>query len=142
MHGNVRWNFVLGLLGFVITTLLSLSSNIWMTSLTRGVVAFIVWFAIGFALRFAIHQLLTPSNSASSSQKEKDDNVGAAVDYTTPDESESLYQLLQSSPTDKESSSDEEIQTKSEFQPLSPPKLVSKSLNDEQMAQAVRHLSQ
>ncbi|MBN3526216.1 hypothetical protein [Paenibacillus apiarius] len=140
MIGTIRWNFIFGAVGFVITFFSSWSNNVWTTSIIRGIIAFCIWFALGFALRFIAGILQQPQQEQSSVQETAD--KGQTVDMTTPDESDMLHDLLLTKPSE-EKQADREDDNGSAFQPLNPPKLVTKPQMDaEQLAQAVRHLTQ
>ena len=139
MRGDMKWNISFGIIGFIVTTLASLISNVWSTSLIRGAIAFVIWFLLAFAVRYAVQLLLTPNNNAASAAQNKvnSSEVGHAVDYTTPDDTDSLYNMLHNKPTEQELGTEQEDKGQSGFQPLSPPKLVSKPLKED-----VRHLTQ
>ncbi|MGZ9584613.1 hypothetical protein [Paenibacillus marinisediminis] len=140
----MKWNISFGIIGFVVTTLASLISNVWSTSLIRGAIAFVIWFLLAFAVRYVVQLLLTPSHDgANAAQNELNSSeVGHAVDYTTPDDTDSLYNMLHKKPAEQELETEQGDKDQSGFQPLTPPKLVSKPLNEEQLAEAVRHLTQ
>ncbi|UHA73914.1 hypothetical protein [Paenibacillus sp. 481] len=148
MIGTIRWNLVSGTIGFVITFMASINSNIWFTSLLRGVVAFVAWFALCFLLRYAMGTMLNPQGSKQAKgpvSQVSSDGKGRLVDLKTPDESDSLQDLLRGT-SNHTASDNDAAQTdgaEQSFQPLKPPKLVSKQPMDaEQLAQAVRHLAQ
>lgn len=148
LYGSIRWNIVFGLIGFVVSTLVSLTSNLWGTSLLRGLLAFVIWFLLAYGIRFVVQELQTPGGKQiNSNDIEEDSNVGMSVNMSTPDDTASLYNMLHSQPNEDESNHEQrnEVDIKEgqgDFTPLTPPKLVSKPMNDEQMAQAVRHLTQ
>lgn len=149
LHGSIRWNLVFGLIGFVVSTLISLSSNVWGTSLLRGLFAFLIWFLLAYVLRFVVQVLQSPEGKQIDSNhvEEDDSNVGSSVNMSTPDDTASLYNMLHSKPNEGNPSDNQRNEVAKEegqgdFTPLTPPKLVSKPMNDEQMAQAVRHLTQ
>ncbi|BFH68018.1 hypothetical protein J27TS7_38390 [Paenibacillus dendritiformis] len=142
MRGTIRWNFIVGIVGFVITLLLSWSGNLWTTSLIRAAIAFAAWFALGFAIRFAAGVLGEPGAQAASPAPNGEDK-GNLVDMTTPDESDMLHEMLRTM-SNEEKPTEREDDDGTAFQPLNPPKLVTKEpLPDAgQLAQAVRHLTQ
>ena len=146
LHGSIIWNIGFGLIGFVMSTLLSLSSNLWGTSLIRGAFAFIVWFLLAYGIRFVAHLLLSPNPDQNQSNRVHEDSndVGMSVNMSTPDDTASLYNMLHSNPNENSEQNEvvDQVGENGEFKPLTPPKLVSKPMNDEQMAQAVRHLTQ
>lgn len=140
MIGTIRWNIIFGAIGFVVTFLASSSNNVWTTSIIRGIIALCIWFALGFALRFIAGLLQQPQQDKGSDDEMAD--KGQTVDMTTPDESDMLHDLLRTKPSE-EKHADREDDNGSAFQPLNPPKLVTNPQMDaEQLAQAVRHLTQ
>ncbi|MCA0983305.1 hypothetical protein LCL89_04485 [Halobacillus yeomjeoni] len=52
MAGTLYWNLYMAVTGFLVTFLVSLSSNLWQTSVIRGAVSFFLFFLIGFILRW------------------------------------------------------------------------------------------
>lgn len=146
LHGSIIWNIGFGLIGFVMSTLISLSSNVWGTSLLRGAFAFVVWFLLAYGIRFVVQLLLSPNPEQNQSNTVHEDStdVGTSVNMSTPDDTASLYNMLHSKSNENNEQNEavEKVGENGEFKPLTPPKLVSKPMNDEQMAQAVRHLTQ
>ncbi|GGJ22378.1 hypothetical protein [Paenibacillus hunanensis] len=150
MIGNIKINVWSGVLGFLITFLFSLGNNLWTTSLVRGCLGFILWFALAFLLRFILGVLATPGNNAGKPpasgavqgiQEDEGQPLndepgrGNLLDITTPDQDNELNDLL----TPKPSHSDGD----NGFAPLNPPKLVStKEQDPEELAKALRHLTQ
>ncbi|WP_322922762.1 hypothetical protein [Paenibacillus campi] len=150
MIGNIKFNVWFGVLGFLITFLFSLGNNLWTTSLVRGCLGFILWFALAFLLRFILGVLATPGSAAgkppaSGAAKTMDEAEGQPstdeqgrgnlLDITTPDQDHELNDLL--TPKPSHSGGD------SGFAPLNPPKLVSTKEQDaEELAKAIRHLTQ
>ncbi|MCG7407470.1 hypothetical protein MH117_08550 [Paenibacillus sp. ACRRX] len=144
MSGSIRWNFGLGVLGFFITFLASLSSNLMTTSLVRGAIAFVIWFGLAFAIRWVVGELTQPNRHAdggTSVFEGIESDRGSNVDITTPDETESLHNLLKDNSVADPAEKSEANEQQTGFEPLAPPKLVSKTpLKDEQLAQAVRYM--
>ncbi len=151
MIGNIKINVWSGVLGFLITFLFSLGNNLWTTSLVRGCLGFILWFALAFLLRFILGVLATPGSSAgkppasgvtqavneAEGQPVTDETErGNLLDITTPDQDHELNDLL--TPKPSHSGGD------NGFAPLNPPKLVStnKEQDPEELAKALRHLTQ
>lgn len=148
MVGNIKLNLWLGFIGFLITFFASIENNLWTTSLFRGVLGFALWFLLAFVLRFVLGILANPASAASnkpptsnSSEGEPpnssvdDPSRGSQFDVVTPDQDQELSNLLTPRPTD--------TVDKDSFAPLNPPKLVSTKQQDpEEMAKAVRHLTQ
>jgi len=135
MKGNLRFNLVFGVIGFVLTLLFSLTNNLFMTSVIRGLVSFAAWFALAFLLRWVWTMASTPQAESESHDVEQEDaKTGTRLDLTTPDESDELNELLKPK-TDMSQERD------AGFTPLNPPKLVSKK-DPEELAKAVRHLTE
>ncbi|GIO29977.1 MULTISPECIES: hypothetical protein [Paenibacillus] len=135
MKGNLRFNLVFGVFGFVLTLLFSLTNNLFMTSVIRGLVSFAIWFALAFLLRWAWTVVSTPPAEAELHDGQRgDQETGTRLDLTTPDESDELNELLKPK-------SDLPLEKDAGFTPLNPPKLVSKK-DPEELAKAVRHLTE
>ncbi|MFB5266594.1 hypothetical protein ACE41H_07320 [Paenibacillus enshidis] len=138
LFGSLRMNLWSGAVGFVLTFLLSLNSNLLVTSLIRGLIASAVWFLLAFAVRFALGILTRPEKPASvypqsDSNAGQGKGLGSHLDLTTPDEGGDLNDLLKPKP-------DSEPLQPADFKPLNPPKLVT-SKDPEELAKAVRHLT-
>ncbi|TVX93959.1 hypothetical protein [Paenibacillus agilis] len=145
MAGSLLWNIVGGVIGFLITTFAALMTNPLSTSIVRGIIGGVIWFGIVFGFRWIAHMLLHGSGDSNYSnqarERTSDTARGQNIDYTTPD-GEDLHAILTSSSVESSSSTAHSDQAV-EFTPMNPPKLVTKPpLNDEQLAQAVRHLTQ
>ncbi|MCR8845473.1 hypothetical protein NQ117_17465 [Paenibacillus sp. SC116] len=145
MAGSFRWNIVGGIIGFLITTFAASMTNPLSTSIVRGLIGGVIWFGIVFGFRWVAHMLLQGSGEGNHSnqarERTSDTGRGQNIDYTTPDEQD-LQAILTSSPVESSSSTAHSDQAVG-FTPMNPPKLVTKPpLNDEQLAQAVRHLTQ
>ncbi|OZB97824.1 hypothetical protein [Paenibacillus sp. XY044] len=132
MKGNLLFNLVFGAVGFVLTLLISMGNNLFMTSLIRGLISFVIWFLLAFLLRWVWGVVSVPEaeHEAAAAEQER----GTRFDMTTPDESDELNDLLTPRPA-----SDQE--DGKGFTPLNPPKLVS-AKDPEELAKAVRHLSE
>ncbi|WP_244903268.1 hypothetical protein [Paenibacillus aquistagni] len=143
MTGTIRWNMVMGACGFVFTTLVSISSNLWSTSLIRGLIAGAIWFLLGFLLRYAAGILKAPGREEPQDQAAYNaSSSGHNVDMSTPDETDTLKDLLRNTPTENEPKAVSHEEQEIKFEPLTPPKFVSKLPQDgEQLAQAVRHMA-
>lgn len=138
MSGKLGYYLLFGFIGFLITYAVSAGNNLFTTSFIRGLIAFAVWFLLAFAANWVITFLKEQEprpdvRDLTDALKEQD--KGASLDLTTPDQSEELNDLLKQTPKDQS-------QTQ-EFTPLNPPKLV-KTLDDkdpEELAKVVRHLT-
>ncbi|CAM2893229.1 hypothetical protein PASE110613_06340 [Paenibacillus sediminis] len=139
MKGNIRFNIIFGAVGLIFTTIISASNNLLTTSLLRGLIAFVVWFLLAFAVRWVFGILETDSQHSKAAQHHSqttESDLGSRLDLTTPDESGELNELLKS-PVGKQAGSN------SSFKPLTPPKLISTASTDpEELAKAVRHLTE
>ena len=126
-----------GCIGFLFTFFVTYSNNLLMTSLTRGVFAFIVWFLLTFLLRWVLGSILKQSPATGAADVDQDaakDMLGGQLDVRAPDEDEVLLNLLKQKPTS-------EGLAAVDFKPLQPPKLVSMK-DPEELAKAVRHLKE
>ncbi|SFL45816.1 hypothetical protein SAMN03159341_106160 [Paenibacillus sp. 1_12] len=135
MIGTIRWNLLLGAISFVVTLSTSLINNIWSTALIRSCYSFVLLFLLVFLVRWilgsfaGIHKITEIDEAA-------DDNKGTALDMTTPDEDESLNQLL------KDSRDSHSHEGENGFAPLNPPKLSRKvNMETGDMVQALRQMS-
>ncbi|MEX2462229.1 MAG: hypothetical protein WD469_13195 [Paenibacillaceae bacterium] len=127
MIGSILWNIVLGLFGFILTFLFSISTNIFITTLKHSFYSGVILFVVAFIFRWFLGALFmaTPTES----------HVGSHFDQVTPDESDEIHQLMH-----KENEKDTE---EFDFKPFNPPKLVSKQVLDpEEMVKALRHMSE
>lgn len=137
MIGNILFNVLFGLIGFVLTFLVTIGNNLLMTSLIRGVLGFSVWFVLAFVLRWVLGFIFKESPSPQDLQLSVDGNnetLGTTLDVVTPNEDEELKNLLKPQ-------AGQESGSELGFKPLQPPKLVT--LKDpEELAKAVRHLKE
>ncbi|MCL6603066.1 MAG: hypothetical protein K6T94_09350 [Paenibacillus sp.] len=137
MIGNILFNVLFGLIGFVLTFLVTVGNNLLMTSLIRGVLGFSVWFVLAFVLRWVLGFIFKESPSPQNLQLSVDGNnetLGSTLDVVTPNEDEELKNLLKPQ-------AGQESGSELGFKPLQPPKLVT--LKDpEELAKAVRHLKE
>ncbi|WP_410769232.1 hypothetical protein [Fontibacillus sp. BL9] len=138
MTGKIRYYFLFGFIGFLITYAVSAGNNLFTTSLMRGLIGFVAWFLLSFAGNWVINFLKEQEpvpNVDELSAALQDQDKGSNLDLTTPDQSEELNDLLKQTPDD---------QSQAEFTPLEPPKLV-KTIDDkdpEELAKVVRHLTE
>lgn len=54
LFGSLRINLWSGVVGFILTFVLSVGSNLLTTSLIRGLIAFVFWFLLAFVLRWTL----------------------------------------------------------------------------------------
>ncbi|MDG0812446.1 hypothetical protein [Cohnella rhizosphaerae] len=132
-----RWNFGFAIFGAVLVFLISSSSNPPLTSLVRGLYAFLAFGLLGFFSRVVLQQLLQPAKTLGGDKERAQEERGIVLDVTTPTEDdESLSRLMREQWT-----GNEEPQSAG-FEPLKPPRLVSiDDPNPEQVAQAIRRLN-
>ncbi|MGE6227195.1 hypothetical protein [Paenibacillus chitinolyticus] len=137
MAGTIRWNFVVGAVSFVLTFLLSLSSNVWLTTLLRSVYSFVILFVVTFGFRFIMGLLLSANRTAvnetaaaAAEGPSPNKNLGQHLDLTTPDET-------------AQKAADGVDREEAEFAPLLPTKLVTRKQPDtEQSVRALRQMSE
>ncbi|SYX82825.1 hypothetical protein [Paenibacillus alvei] len=142
MRGTIRWNYIFGAVGSIFALMVSWSNNVWTTSLLRAIIAFVIWFGLAYGVRFALGVLLSDHEGKQPEVgTSKNPNAGTMLDMTTPDEEDVLRDLLRPNGADSKSNPVED--EGGSFQPLQPPKLVTKAQPDaEELAQAVRHFVQ
>jgi uncharacterized membrane protein YraQ (UPF0718 family) len=73
MSGNWRVNAILGIIAFLLTYLFSFVNNTWLTSSFRAGIGFLIFFVLGFFLRFLLKHQLVSKNNTGLIQKQ---NVG------------------------------------------------------------------
>jgi len=138
MIGNLKWNIIISLIGMMMTTLFSLSTNMFLTSFIRGFYCFVVLFIVSFFVRWFLGVVMGLNQmdlKDDSSIDNEEQFKGSHVDISTPVEDGFKDDNLQ---YDNESSS-----LNADFSPLSPPKLASKDKMDaEELVKAIRHLSE
>jgi hypothetical protein len=133
MIGSWRLNVGFGAFGALLTFLFSLSNNPIGTVFKHSLYAFLVFAALAFVIRIVLGQLLNPALMPSSTGTSEEE-LGAVLDLTTPDES--LTAMM------KEQWADGNGETVKGFQPLQPKRLVSlDNPNPEEVVQAIRRLT-
>lgn len=139
MTGKLKYCWLFGFIGFLITFASSSGNNLFMTSLIRGLIAFAVWFVLFYAAFWIFGSLKElPNNSVQEEEifADEEQGKGGSFDLTTPDESDELNDLLKHPPANSAHIND--------FAPLNPPKLV-KTTDDtdtEELVKVVRHLTE
>ncbi|PZE22429.1 hypothetical protein [Paenibacillus xerothermodurans] len=140
MMGTIRWNLIIGSISFLLTFLISLGNNIWLTTLLRSLYSFLLMFVLVFLFRWVLgtiaglHKLGSVDVPAAETD---DDHIGNALDMSTPDEQEALHAMLKQTNTPNEGAAN------AGFKPLTPPKLSSSTTVDTaEMAQAVRRMTE
>ncbi|MDG0793567.1 hypothetical protein OMP38_24070 [Cohnella ginsengisoli] len=131
-----RWNLGFAIFGAVLVFLISSSSNPPLTSLVRGLYAFLAFGLLGLFARIVLQQLLQPAKTLGGDKERAEEERGIVLDMTTPaEDDESLSRLMREQWTGNEESQS------AGFEPLKPPRLVSIDQNPEQVAQAIRRLN-
>lgn len=141
MIGTIRWNLIVGAVGFVLTFALSMGSNIWLTTLLRSCYSFATLFVVVFLFRWILGSfggLIGLQDAGSSAPAAGEEPAkGQALDMLTPDDEEDLHRMLKNQPAPPAAEED------ATFTPLDPPKLTTRTqLQADEMAQAVRRMSQ
>lgn len=140
MLGTIKWNFIVGLISFVITFISSIGHNIWTTTLLRSLYSFMIVFILVFLFRWIMGTMAGFNKLAVTGAQERAavENKGTALDVSTPDEEAVLHQML------KDSLDPNAAAVDPGFAPLNPPKLSTKGNNIEpgEMAQAVRRMTE
>ncbi len=77
MLGTIVVNVALGILAFVITLVTALSGNVFLVSLERAVYAFILFFLLGFPIRWFMGLIFA---------KAEEKQTGNQIDLVTPEE--------------------------------------------------------
>jgi hypothetical protein len=117
--GSIRWNFCLGTVALLISFLVSFGNNLFFTAISRGIMAFILFFILTFPFRMIISYIVSQAEEPNSPINEHEatlnDNSdkGSNVDWVTPAEDISFDLLRQ----DRSPASDE-------FQSIEPSELA------------------
>ncbi|GAA3406605.1 hypothetical protein ACFFNY_24455 [Paenibacillus hodogayensis] len=136
MIGTLRWNIIVGLVGFTLTFALSVSRNYMSRALLQGFYSFIILFAVVFALRWIMGTLIGLKGVAPQAGEDRG-HIGQAVNEATPDDRDELNGMLKEQLNRSEPDGDDS------FVPLQPQKLATVSETEpEQLAQALRHLKE
>lgn len=136
MIGTIRINFIVGGIACVITFLLSVGDNLFLTTFLHSLYSFTIMFVLSFGFRFVLGVIGGSAQLHSDVQNHNHSgsHIGNQVDLTTPVEEEAARQSLS---MDKSDSAD------SMFAPLNPPKLATKTnLDPGQLAGALRRMSE
>ncbi|MCZ8512346.1 hypothetical protein O9H85_07860 [Paenibacillus filicis] len=139
MIGSIRINIVVGAAAFVITFILSISHNIWVTTLLRSFYSFLLSFVIVFGCRWVLGSVagLKPFPADPGNSAADESHKGNSFDATTPDEEADLHQML------KPGAATGENVGLAEFAPLNPPKLSTKlAAGPDELTQAVRRMTE
>lgn len=127
MIGSLRWNIIAGTIGFILTILLSINHNVFLTSVIRGAYTFATLFVFTFIVRWFMYYIVNikqgearsqASQTSSTSQTSEDEaQKGTHIDLSTPE------------------------QDVSAFSPLNPPQYETKQ-NVEDVVKVIRHMSE
>jgi len=139
MKGSYRFGAVLALLGFVLTFLVSLSTNILSTSLIRGLVSGALLYLVGTAAHWILRFVAEPGTphltELRTEEGEAAENLGQTLDLSTPDEREKLNRIIRQPDSSQAAGA--------AFEPLHPPKLTTKPEQAaQQLADALRTMSE
>ncbi|MFC5472040.1 hypothetical protein ACFPPD_25495 [Cohnella suwonensis] len=138
------WRFIVGFgaFGALLTFMFSLSNNPFGTTLTRSLYAFLVFTAIAAVVRVVLPQALSPAANRMEAKEDpspEPNGRGTNFDVSTPDEGESLTDLLKEQWAGGKPDSGS---AGGGFQPLQPKRLVSLDNPDpEEVVQAIRRLT-
>jgi len=144
MIGSIRWNLIAGLIGFAGTFLLSFTKNVLSTALTQSLYSGCILFVLCFVFRFLLGLLakaagLPVGDKASQQEAAEPSHLGQTIDLVTPaSDADNPLELVK--PDNSRDKTVEKSRSGDEFEPLAPPKFVSK-LDALQMAEAVRKLT-
>lgn len=135
MTGSWRYYVGFGAFGALLTFMFSLSNNPIGTTFLRSLYAFLVFAALALVVGVVLGQLLNPGKKTESIEA-ADTDRGAVLDVMTPDEGDSLSEMM------KEQWADGKGEPIKGFQPLQPTRLVSlDNPNPEEVVQAIRRLT-
>lgn len=143
MIGTIRWNLIAGASAFLLTFVMSMMNNIWQTTLLRSTYSFVILFVIMFLIRWmlgslfgfrTLGQVREPRKEEAS---ETETGKGQNFDMLTPDDDESLQQMLKETIRPNKSGAEG-----APFERLNPPKLTTKlDMDTDEMVQALRRMS-
>ncbi|WP_236406062.1 hypothetical protein [Microaerobacter geothermalis] len=77
------FNWIIACIAMVLSFLFSIINNTFFTSMIRSLIAFILFFTIGFGIRWLLHIAL---KDIDVNPNKDSDNKGAYVDMTTPED--------------------------------------------------------
>ncbi|WP_135547195.1 hypothetical protein [Paenibacillus cymbidii] len=137
MLGTIRWNIATGIIGFILTFLISYPNNVLSVTLKNSFYSMIIMFVCMFGFRFVLGVLMDPGKQKEDMQGEEQQEPakGTTIDLTTPADTELRGGLSKGTLDDSDDSP---------FTPLNPPKLVSKVKNGtpEELTRALRQMSE
>lgn len=139
MIGTIRINVIVASLACLFTFALSISNNLFLSSLIKSGYSFLILFVVTFGFRWVLGLLIGSVPSLENASPANDSSsVGNNLDLiTSPDEDEETRELMKSNLANNNAS------LSNDFSPLKPPKLVTKNnLDAEQLAGALRRMSE
>lgn len=139
MIGTIRINVIVASLACLFTFALSISNNLFLSSLIKSGYSFLMLFVVTFGFRWVLGLLIGNVPSLENASPANDSSsVGNNLDLiTSPDEDEETRELMKSNLGNNNAS------LSNDFSPLKPPKLVTKNnLDAEQLAGALRRMSE
>lgn len=131
MKKNLQISYLVAFLGMCITFFGSLVHNPWTVSFVRSLICFALFFIICFLASILLSSLLDSEESVQG-KTDSDEHLGQNIHLETPDDL--------GLPSENQGTGQQE-QMDDAFVPLNPPQFRSKEADPEEMAKAVRHLS-
>lgn len=136
MKSAFRISLGLALFGFILTLFLSLSNNIFSTSLIRALMSGGLLFLVGIAVQWILRLIAEPGNPLPPIEPPTGrESIGRTLDLSTPDEQDELNRIIRQSETPPTA--------EAAFEPLHPPKLTTKTDQKAQdLADALRTMTE
>lgn len=153
MIGTILWNIGIGLVsGLLSFTLAVMNHNLLLTALIRGLVVFVVMFALTFVFRWLLALILTDLDAG----KEEDEQIeGKMIDLSTPEDDIELPKLSKDGEADNKQgeqavNGSQKVQGSEQphFEPFNPPRIIrtddkkDEPMQTEQLVEAVRRLTE
>jgi uncharacterized membrane protein YraQ (UPF0718 family) len=76
MAASWRVNLFLGIISFLFTYLFSIENNTWQMSLFRAGIGFLLFFLLGYILRFLLHQIAAKKSTSLLEELNKEEISG------------------------------------------------------------------
>ncbi len=86
MIGTIRINFIVGLVAFFFNFIFSLGHNVLVTVFIRSIIAFILFFAFSYLIRFIWFMIVNESEKKKSDSEIDRGIKGTSIDYVTPND--------------------------------------------------------
>lgn len=137
MIGTIRWNIATGIIGFMLTFLISYPNNVLSVTFRNSFYCLVILFVCMFGFRFVLGVMMVPGRPKEELRDEESQQPGkgTTIDLTTPADMDLRGDLSKGTLDDSDDSP---------FTPLNPPKLVSKIKNGtpEDLTRALRQMSE